>query len=132
LKWPADSGSVRIPGEAPVHSSRLRMKLLKKRAQLQRRTFATIRHDRRRDVVVPVELPLLDHYRNAGQALQPALALVAAFALARDELPASAGAGSRIVLLGNEGAPVASWPALHGKKNEPLSTLQSFVGRVTE
>ena len=44
-------------GEAPVHSSRLGMKLLEQRAQLERRTFATVRHDRHRDVVVAVEPP---------------------------------------------------------------------------
>src|SRR6476661_5667820 len=82
------------------------MELLKQRAQLQRRAFAAVRHDRHRDVVGAVDLPTRDEHRDARNALQPALALVAAFALARDQLPVSAGACSRIVLLGDEAAAV--------------------------
>jgi hypothetical protein len=82
------------------------MELLKHWSQLQRRAFATVRHDRHHDVVVAVEPPLLDDDRDARNTLQPALALVAAFALTRDQLPVGAGAWSRIVLLGDEAATV--------------------------
>jgi len=60
-----------VLGEALVHSSRLRMELLKERPQLQRRAFATVRHDRHRDVVGAVEPPLLDDDRDDGNALPP-------------------------------------------------------------
>ena len=91
-------------GEAPVHSPRLRVELLEQRAQLQRRPLASVRQDRHRDVVVVVDLPARDEDRDARNALQPALALVAAFALARDQLPTNAGAWSGIILLGDEAA----------------------------
>ena len=72
------------------------MELLKQRAQLQRRAFATVRHHRHRDVVVAVEPPLLNDDRDARNALQPALALVAAFALAPAE-PRRGFAGSYVL-----------------------------------
>jgi hypothetical protein len=92
--------------------SRLEQKLLEQPAQFERRAIAAVRHHGRCDVARAIDLPVAN--RRAAQSCRAALAALSlltsdpALALARQQLPAGARAGTRRILERDEAAAVES------------------------
>src|SRR6516165_4280890 len=92
--------------------SRLVQKLLEQPAQFERRALAAVRHHGRGNVACAIDLPIAN--RRAAQSWITLLAALSpltsdpALALARQQLPAGARAGTRHILERDEAAAVAS------------------------
>src|SRR5262249_58240014 len=92
--------------------SRLVQKLLEQPAQFERWALAAVRHHGRGNVACAIDLPIAN--RRAAQSWITLLAALSPFtsdpalALARQQLPAGARAGTRRILERDEAAAVAS------------------------